>query len=74
LEINAESFQLDIPLGYPVPVSKKNGKISLFIDFIDLNRHAIRHHSPLPMTDGPQPSVNGSEVMSILYGFLYGYN
>lgn len=46
-----------------VPVSKKNGEIRFFIDLMDLNRHAIRHHSPLPMTDGPLTSVNGSEVM-----------
>ena len=34
-----------------VPVKKKNGEISLYIDFRNLNRVSLKDHYPLPTMD-----------------------
>ena len=56
-----------------VPVTKKNGKIRVFIDFRDLNEAYPKDEFPLPITDVMIDNTYGFEWMSIMDGFS-GYN
>ena len=56
-----------------VPVSKKNGKIRICIDFRDLNEACPKDEFPLPITDVMIDNTCGFERMSFMDGFS-GYN
>ena len=56
-----------------VPVTKKNGKIRVCIDFCDLNEACPKDEFPLPITDVMINSTCGFEWMSFMDGFS-GYN
>ena len=52
-----------------VPVSKKNGKIRICIDFHDLNEACPKDEFPLPITDVMIDNTCGFERMSFMDGF-----
>jgi len=56
-----------------VPITKKNGKIRVCIDFRDLNETYPKDEFPLPITDVMIDNTCGFEWMSFMDGF-YGYN
>lgn len=56
-----------------VPVRKKNGEIRICVDFCNLNQASLKDNYPLPVMDHLLQTVSGSEMMSMLDGFL-GYN
>lgn len=56
-----------------VPVKKKNGEIRIWVDFRNLNQASLKDNYPLPAMDHILQTVSGSEMMSMLDGFL-GYN
>ena len=56
-----------------VPVTKKNGKIWVCIDFRDLNEVCPKVEFPLPITDVMIDNTCGFERMSFMDGFS-GYN
>jgi len=56
-----------------VPVTKKNGKIWVCIDFRDLNQACPKDEFPLPITDIMIDNTRGFEWMSFMDGFS-GYN
>jgi hypothetical protein len=56
-----------------VPVRKKNGEIRVCIDFKNLNRVCLKDNYPFPNMDHILQTITGSEMMSVLDGFL-GYN
>jgi hypothetical protein len=56
-----------------VPVTKKNGKIRICIDFRDLNAACPKDEVPLPITDVMTVDTCGFERMSFMDGFS-GYN
>ena len=56
-----------------VPVRKNNGDIWICIDCRNLNRACQKDNFPLPTMEQILQSVAGSELMSLLDGFL-GYN
>lgn len=56
-----------------VPVRKKNGEISLRVDFKKLNIVSLKENYPLPKMDNILQKVVGSQKMSMLDGFS-GYN
>ncbi|MFG1569959.1 hypothetical protein ACDT16_13830, partial [Staphylococcus aureus] len=55
------------------PVTKKNGKIRLCVDFRDLNLACPKDDFPLPITDVMIDNTCGFERMSFMDGFS-GYN
>ena len=56
-----------------VPVTKKNGKIRVCIDFRNLNEACPKDEFPLPITDAMIDNTYGFERMSFMDGFS-GYN
>jgi len=56
-----------------VPVTKKNGKTRVCINFYDLNEACPKDEFPLPITDVMIDNTCGLERMSFMDGFL-GYN
>jgi len=56
-----------------VPVTKKNGKIKVCIDFRDLNEACPKDEFPFPITDVMIDNTCGFERMSFMDGFS-GYN
>lgn len=56
-----------------VPVTKKNGKIRVCIDFRNLNKASPKDQYPLPVPDMLVDSTSGFEVMSLMDGHS-GYN
>ena len=56
-----------------VPVTKKNGKIWVCIDFRDINEACPKDEFPLPITDVMIDNTCGFERMSFMDGF-YEYN
>jgi len=56
-----------------VPVTKKNGKIRVCIDFRNLNKACPKDEFPLPITDVMIDNTCGFERMSCMDGFS-GYN
>ena len=52
-----------------VPVTKKNGKIQICIDFRDLNEACPKDEFPLPITDVMIDNTCGFERMSFMDGF-----
>jgi len=56
-----------------VPVTKKNAKIRVCIDFRDLNKACPKDEFPLPITDVMIDNTCGFERMSFMDGFS-GYN
>ena len=56
-----------------VPVTKKNGKIRVCIDFRDLNKACPKDEFPLPITDVMIDNTCGFERMTFMDGFS-GYN
>ena len=55
------------------PVTKKNGKIRIYIDFRDLNEACPKDEFPLPITDVMIDNTFEFERMSFMDGFS-GYN
>ena len=55
-----------------VPVTKKNGKIQICINFRDLNEACPKDEFPLPITDVMIDNTCGFEQMSFMDEFL-GY-
>lgn len=56
-----------------VPVRKKNSDIILCVDFHALNKASVKDNFPLPNIELILQQVVGSQMMSLLDGFL-GYN
>ena len=56
-----------------IPVTKKNGKIQIYMDFRDLNAACPKDEFPLPIIDVMIDNTCGSERMSFLDKFS-GYN
>lgn len=56
-----------------VPIRKKNREIRICVDFRNLNQASLKDNYPLPTMDHILQTVSGSEMMSMLDGFL-GYN
>ena len=56
-----------------VPVTKKNGKIWIWIDFRNLNKACPKDEFPLPITDVMIDNTCGFERMSFMDEFS-GYN
>ena len=56
-----------------IPVTKKNGKIQICIDFRDLNATYPKDEFPLPITDVMIDNTCGFKRMSFMDGFS-GYN
>ena len=56
-----------------VPVRKKNGDIRLCVDFRNLNKSSKKDNYPVPPMEQILQKVSGSEILSLLDGFL-GYN
>lgn len=56
-----------------VPVRKTNGEIRICVDFCKLNQVSLEDNFSLPNMDYLLQIVAGSELMSMLDGFL-GYN
>jgi len=56
-----------------VPVTKKNGKIWVYIDFRDLNGACHKDEFPIPITNVMIANMCGFERMSFTDGFS-GYN
>ena len=56
-----------------VPITKKNGKIQICINFHDLNEAYPKDEFPLPITDVMIDNTCGFERMSFMDGFS-GYN
>ena len=56
-----------------VPVRKKNGEIRLCVDFQNLNKVSEKDNYPVPPMEKILQQVSGSEMFSLLDGFL-GYN
>jgi hypothetical protein len=54
------------------PVQKKNGDIRLCVDFRALNRESVKDNFPLSNMELILQQVEGSQMMSLLDGFL-GY-
>lgn len=55
------------------PIRKKNGEISLCVDFRDLNQASLKDHHPLHSMEQILSKVSGLERFSFLDGF-FGYN
>ena len=56
-----------------VPISKKDGKVRMCVDFRDLNKACHKDDFPLPHIDVLVDYTIGSALMSFMDGFL-GYN
>lgn len=56
-----------------VPVRKKNGKIRICVDFINLNQASLKDKNPLPVMDHILQTTARLEMMSMIDGFS-GYN
>ena len=56
-----------------VPVRKKNGEISVCVDFQNLNQCSLKDNYPLPKIDHILQWVVGSKSLSMIDGFS-GYN
>ena len=56
-----------------IPVRKKNGDIRLCVDFRNLNKVSEKDNYPVPPMEKILQQVSGSEMFSLLDGFL-GYN
>ena len=56
-----------------VPVSKKDGKVRMCVDFRDLNKACPKDDFPLPQIDVIIDSAASSAMYSFMDGFL-GYN
>jgi hypothetical protein len=56
-----------------VPVPKKDRKVSMYIDFRDLNRACPKDDFPLPHIDAQVDNTAGTALMSFMDGFS-GYN
>ena len=56
-----------------VPVSKKDGKVRMCIDFRDLSKACPKDEFPFPHIDILADNTPGSALMSFMDGFL-GYN
>ena len=54
-------------------IRKKNGDIQICVYFRDRNRVSVKDSFPFPFMDVILQQVVGSEMMSLLDGFL-GYN
>jgi len=52
-----------------IPVTKKNGKIRVFIDFNDLNEACLKDEFILPITDVIIDNISGFEWMSFIDEF-----
>ena len=52
-----------------VPVRKKNGKIQIYVIFINLNQASLKDNYVLPNMDHLLQMVEGFEMMSVLDGF-----
>ena len=60
-------------LANSVVVPKRNGKMRVCIDFINLNRACPKDGFPLPYIDQMVDTMVGHELLSFLDAFL-GYN
>lgn len=64
-----------VPLRYSkwianlVVVRKKNGKISVYVDFKNLNKCSRKDNYPLPKMEHLLQKISGARVMSFLDGF-----
>ena len=56
-----------------MPVSKKDGKVRMCIDFRDLSKACPKEDFPLPHIDVSTDNTAGSALMSFMDGFL-GFN
>ena len=56
-----------------VPVKMKNGEIRICVDVKNLNQVSLKDNYALPTMDHILQTVVGSEVISMLDGYL-GYN
>ena len=56
-----------------VPVRKNSGEIRLCVDFRNLNKDSDKYNYPVPPMEQILQIVSGSELFSLLDGFL-GYN
>nr|KYP55434.1 Transposon Ty3-G Gag-Pol polyprotein [Cajanus cajan] len=56
-----------------VPVTKKNGKLRVCIDFRDLNKATPKDEYPMPIAENMIDAAAGNEIMSLLDGYS-GYN
>ena len=56
-----------------VPVPKKDGKVSVCVDFRDLNKASPKDDFPLPHIDLLVDSITGHSMLSFMDGFS-GYN
>ena len=56
-----------------VPISKKDGKVRMCVDFRDLNKSCPKDYLSLPYIDVLVDNIAGSALMSFMDGFL-GYN
>jgi hypothetical protein len=76
---NLLDAQIIVPLRYSewvsnlVLVRKKNGEISLCVDFRNLNRSSKKDNYPLPKMERMLQNVAGTSRISMIDGF-YGYN
>ena len=60
-------------LAYMVPVSKKDGKMRMCVDFKGLNMASLEDDFPLPHIDILVDNMAGHALLSFMDGFL-GYN
>ena len=56
-----------------VPVSKKDGKVKVCVDFRDLNKTSPKDDFPLPHIDMLVDSIAGHSMLSFIDDF-FGYN
>ena len=56
-----------------MPVPKKDGKVSMYVDYRDLNKACPKDDFPLPYIDTLIDSVASSAMYSFMDGFA-GYN
>ena len=53
-----------------VPVTKKDRKVRMCVDFRDLNKNCLKDDFPLPYINVLVDSTAGSALMSFMDGFL----
>jgi hypothetical protein len=69
-----------VPLRYSkwvanlVPVKKKNGEITLCVDFRNLNRSSLKENYPLPKMDHVLEKVVGANIMSMIMSMIDGFS
>ncbi|KAA3469408.1 RNA-directed DNA polymerase (Reverse transcriptase), Ribonuclease H-like protein [Gossypium australe] len=63
----------DVTVANVVPVPKKDGKVQMCVDYIDLNKASPKDNFPLPHIDALVDNTAGYSLFSFMDGFS-GYN